>query len=479
MKDAFKGFYNIEKTVLEELWMDEKTLFVFDTNVLLNLYGYAKQTRDDFFSILEAVNDKLWIPYHVGLEYQRRRLSIIRNEKIVFNEIESNLDKVQKVFKGDFEKLALKRRFPKLFENTEKLEKEINKSISNYKKSVQHWDSEQPCVRSHDEIRDKLNDLFNEKVGEKPESQKWLDELYVEGKDRFKKKVPPGFKDAGKGNSDDETHFYNDGLYYERQYGDLILWKQLIKKSQNENIENVIFITDDAKEDWWYKINSNGKKTVGPLAELQSEIYRESDIKNFHMYSTSMFLEDGKSNLAVDVSESSIEDASTPHVTENSSGLASKLMESYRAQSIKNDQWRELIDRTHKIKSIDNDRWREALERTNNIPSIDNDRLREALERTNNIPSIDNDRLREALERTNNIPSIDNDRLREALERTNNIPSIDSDRLREALERTNHSPSIDNERLKAIFESQGRTQTESDIFYKNLNSYLRKKDEDD
>jgi hypothetical protein len=129
MKDVFKGFYSIDSEVLKELWKDEKTLFVFDTNVLLNLYGYAKQTRDDFFSILDAVNDKLWIPYHVGLEYQRRRLSIIKNEKVVFNEIESNLDKIQKVFKGDFEKLALKRRFPKLFENTEKLEKEINKSI--------------------------------------------------------------------------------------------------------------------------------------------------------------------------------------------------------------------------------------------------------------------------------------------------------------------------------------------------------------
>jgi hypothetical protein len=443
MKDVFKGFYNIEKTVLEELWKDEKTLFVFDTNVLLNLYGYAKQTRDDFFSILEAVDDKLWIPYHVGLEYQRRRLSIIRNEKVVFNDIENNLEKVQKVFKGDFEKLALKRRFPKLFENTEKLEKEINKSISNYKKSVQHWDSEQPCVRSHDEIRDKLNDFFDEKVGDKPEDQKWLDELYVEGKDRFKKKIPPGFKDAGKGNSDDETHFYNDGLYYERQYGDLILWKQIIKKSQNEDIENVIFITDDAKEDWWYKINSNGKKTIGPLAELQSEIYRESNIKNFHMYSTSMFLEDGKSNLAVDVSESSIEDASTPHITINSDKLSSKLNDSYKAAAMNSERWREILDSTNNLPSFNSERWREILDSTNNLPSINSNRWRELLDQTNNIPAFDNEQLREALDRASNIPT------------------------------------IDNERLNAIFESQKISNKESDIFYKNFNKYLKKKNEGD
>ncbi|ALS33237.1 hypothetical protein PTRA_a2117 [Pseudoalteromonas translucida KMM 520] len=344
MKDIFKGFYNIDSAVLEELWKDEKTIFVFDTNVLLNLYGYAKQTRDDFFSILDAVNDKLWLPYHVGLEYQRRRLSIIKNEKVVFNDIESNLGKIQKVFKGDFEKLALKRRFPKLFENTEKLEKEINKSISNYKKSVQHWDNEQPCVRSHDEIRDKLNDFFHEKVGEKPEDQKWLDELYIEGKDRFKNKIPPGFKDAGKGNGDDETHFYNDGLNYERQYGDLILWKQLIKKSQNDNIENVIFITDDAKEDWWYKINLNGKKTIGPLAELQSEIYRESNIKNFHMYSTSMFLEDGKSNLSIDVSESSIEDAEVQHLQPIGNEPLQKVLNSYQDSFAGNEKLQRILN---------------------------------------------------------------------------------------------------------------------------------------
>ena len=161
MKDVYKVFYSVEGSTIKRMWRDQKTLFVFDTNVLLNLYGYAKKTRDDFFGILKAVDKRLWIPYHVGLEYQRRRLGVIRNEKAVFNDIEKNLEKIQNVFKGDFEKLALKRRFPKLFENTEKLERDINKCISSYKKSVQYWDGEQPCVRSHDEIRDRLNELFD------------------------------------------------------------------------------------------------------------------------------------------------------------------------------------------------------------------------------------------------------------------------------------------------------------------------------
>lgn len=415
MKGIFKGFYSIDSTVLKELWKDEKTLFVFDTNVLLNLYGYAKQTRDDFFSILDAVNDKLWIPYHVGLEYQRRRLSIIKNEKVVFNEIESNLDKIQNVFKGDFERLALKRRFPRLFENTEKLEKEINKSISNYKKSVQHWDSEQPCVRSHDEIRDKLNDFFHEKVGEKPEDQKWLDELYIEGKERFKNKIPPGFKDSGKANSDDETHFYNDGLNYERQYGDLILWKQLIKKSQDENVENVIFITDDAKEDWWYKINSNGKKTIGPLAELQSEIYRESNIKNFHMYSTSMFLEDGKSNLAVDVSDSSIEDAEVQHLQTTGNEKLQKIIESYQDPFASNDKLQKII-KSYQDPFAGNDKLQKIIDSYQD-PLAGNDKLQKIID-SYQEPLAGNDKFQKIID-SYQSPFASNDKLLKILKNYN------------------------------------------------------------
>ena len=330
MKEMFRGFYNADESTLKELWSDEKTLFVFDTNVLLNLYGYAKKTREDFFEILDAVNDRLWIPYHVGLEYQMRRLEVIKKEKAIFGDVEKNLEKIQGVFKNDFERLALKRRFPKLHEKTKELEKSINKDIADYKKSVSHWNGEQPCVRSHDKIRDRLNELFEGKVGEKPTDQKWLDDLYKEGEDRFSKNVPPGFEDDKKGERGDDSRFVNDGLLYERKYGDLIIWKQLIDKSRGDNVENVFLVTDETKEDWWYKVSSNGRKTIGPLAELQSEIYRESGIKNFHMYSASMFLEDGKTNLAVNVSESSIEDASVPYVLDDASHLSDKFLDYYK-----------------------------------------------------------------------------------------------------------------------------------------------------
>lgn len=310
LKDSFKGFYNPAEDALKEAWNSDETIFVFDTNVLLNLYGYAEQTRNDFFELLKSINEKVWIPYHVGLEYQRRRLEVIRDEKGIFNKISDNLDKIEKVFKGDFEQLALKRRFPKLHENTEKLSKEIHKSINAYKKSVSYWDEKQPCVRSHDSIREEINRLTEGKLGPAPESQEWLDRLYAEGENRYANKIPPGFKDKAKEKADDRYFFYDD-LKYDRQYGDLILWQQLIDKASTGDIKNVIFVTDDSKEDWWFILDSRGKKQIGLHANLQNEIYRKSKIDLFQMYNTSSFLENGKEFLDVGVHESSIKDANT------------------------------------------------------------------------------------------------------------------------------------------------------------------------
>jgi hypothetical protein len=310
LKNSFKGFYNPTDSALDEAWKSDETIFVFDTNVFLNLYGYAEQTRNDFFDLLESIGDKIWLPYQVGLEYQRRRLEVIRDEKGIFNKISDNLDKIEKVFKGDFEQLALSRRFPKLHDNTEKLSKEIHKSINAYKKSVTYWDDKQPCVRSHDNIRDKINTLTDGKLGNPPENQAWLDSLYSNGEERYSNKIPPGFKDANKAKSEDRYFFY-DELKYDRQFGDLILWMQLIEKASDENIKNVIFITDDSKEDWWYILDSKGKKQIGPHANLQSEVYKKSSVDLFHMYNTSTFLENGKKILNAGVHESSIQDANT------------------------------------------------------------------------------------------------------------------------------------------------------------------------
>ncbi|MCU4164627.1 PIN-like domain-containing protein [Carboxylicivirga caseinilyticus] len=304
MRNLFNGYYIPNQDDLAKAWKDECTLFIFDTNIFLNLYSYAEQTREDFFQVINNITEQIWIPYHVGLEYQRRRLDVIKNEKAIFSSVNNYISKIEKVFSSDIEQLNLKSKFPKLHESTVKFQKETQKLIVNYKKSLTYWDEKQPCVRTHDSIREKLDILFENKVGNKPD-QIWIDEVEKDGEERYKNEIPPGYKDASKDQNDKPTFSYG-GIKYQRKYGDLILWKQIIKKASKEDVKNVIFITDDAKADWWTIIDSRGKKRIGPHANLQAELMDEANIKLFHMYSTSSFLEDGKSILGIGVSESSI-----------------------------------------------------------------------------------------------------------------------------------------------------------------------------
>lgn len=313
MKKSFPGFYHPSDAEIETAWKSDKTLFVFDTNTLLNLYGYADLTRNDFFSILGKIPDRIWLPYHVVLEYQRRRLSVVRDEKAIFSKVEDCLEKIENVFKSDFSQLALHRRFPALHKKTEKLQSDVKRLVASYKISASHWDKKQPCVRGHDSIREKLNNNFENKTGPIPESQAWLDAIFKDGEERYSNKTPPGFNDSKKSTQEDKLFVYA-GLKYERRFGDLIIWKQLIEKAKDENIESVILVTDDAKDDWWYIINSRGEKSIGPRAELREEICTESSIKLFAMYNTADFLDNGKKLLEVNVSDESINDAGNSFV---------------------------------------------------------------------------------------------------------------------------------------------------------------------
>lgn len=308
MKKVMKGFYNATEKESKSAWGSEKTLFVFDTNVLLNLYSYAEQTRNDFFSVMGKIKDRVWIPYHVALEYQRRRIGVIKNEKHIFSKIDDNLGKIKSVFSKDFKSLLLEDRIPHLAESTKRLELEIDKLFEEYKANLKSFDKNQPSVNAFDLIRDKLDRIFEERVGDKPENQQKLDEIYNEGKDRYEKKIPPGYKDSSKKQSD-EPEFSWSGLRYERQYGDLIIWKQVIDKASIEDIEAVIFVTDDSKEDWWQIEDSRGEKIIGPRPELIEEIRSQADINLFMMCNVSDFLKIASENLRVKIDKESLADA--------------------------------------------------------------------------------------------------------------------------------------------------------------------------
>lgn len=306
MKDVFSGFYTTSQEDLIELVNQDNILFIFDTNVLLYLYSYTKETRDNFFKILDKLSDKIWLPYHVGLEYQRKRLEIVKDEKAIYRKINKHLDSVKTIFGKDLKELNLNIREPKLSDLTQKLEKDIVTLIDKYQKDVTKFDKKQPCVNSSDKIRKELDKYFSNKVGNKPTSG-FIKQIIEDGKNRYLNKVPPGYMDE----KDKKTYpdFSFENIEYPPMYGDLIIWKQIIEKAKDDNIKSIIFITDDEKEDWIYEIDSGGKKKIGARAELRQEIQKEASIKNFEILSTTKFMELGKASFSLDITNESLNEA--------------------------------------------------------------------------------------------------------------------------------------------------------------------------
>ncbi len=116
-------------------------------------------------------------------------------------------------------------------------------------------------------------------------------EIFKEGEERFKNKVPPGFED-------EKT---KEGS---RKFGDLILWKQIIQKAKEIN-KDVILITDERKIDWWWKIKDG--RNMGPRQELVEEIKLQANV-DFHMYSSERFLRYGQSFLNEKINQQALQE---------------------------------------------------------------------------------------------------------------------------------------------------------------------------
>ena len=139
------------------------------------------------------------------------------------------------------------------------------------------------------------------------DSQEKLNELYSEGELRYKNKIPPGYKDESKG----DEEFFFDNLSYKRKFGDLIIFKQIIEFSKEKAIKNVIFISEDIKEDWRHIEEQNGDKILGARPELKKELYKKSGVDQFLVYQIQDFMKNTKEYLNIQIEEKTLIDIKT------------------------------------------------------------------------------------------------------------------------------------------------------------------------
>ncbi|HYT43853.1 MAG TPA: PIN domain-containing protein, partial [Methylomirabilota bacterium] len=301
MRDLFPGFNNRTDEELSECW--QEGIFVFDTNMLLNVYRYTQKTRERYFEVLDLLKERnqLWIPYQVAYEYQDNRTEVIQGQLDAYTEVSNMLQTTIQKLESSLEPYKRKHGFIDIDKLTEELTSAIKKAKTTITQGKEKDKKEYEALKKHDRLLEKLEELFQGNIGS-PYSNSRLEEIYRQAQLRIELRIPPGWEDEVKNSF--------------KAYGDTILWFQLVDYARTQN-KPIIFVTDDGKKDWWVR-DAKGKP-VKPLPRLVQEMFAEAGVL-LHMYQGYEFLGQAEHFLKLEEKPDVIADAMT--VTEQNTSAS-------------------------------------------------------------------------------------------------------------------------------------------------------------
>jgi DNA-binding CsgD family transcriptional regulator len=234
--------------------------------------------------ILQKVKTRIWVPNQAALEYQQNRLEVISTQRDAYDKIEHSLRDTSKKLESELKGYS---RHPLI--NVSEVLAPIETVFANQIKGLEAVRKRHPDLLDNDEIRETLTELLDGHVGP-PYPKDRLSQIRKEGEERYAKLIPPGYGDAKSKTND-------------REYGDLVLWYQVIDKATEEK-RPVVLVTDDVKEDWWWKHHG---KTVGPKPELREELLLKAEV-GFYMYNSDQFMEYARRFLKEHVDQDAIDE---------------------------------------------------------------------------------------------------------------------------------------------------------------------------
>lgn len=287
MKNRFAEYYKPTEAEVQDLW--NTATIVFDTNVLLDLYRYDDTTRKQFIQILTFYKERLWIPYQVGWEFHRNREVVIRQNAEAYDKLRQDFfTKIDDLLKNA-ETLA--DNHPLL--NISEIKRRSKTFKTAIEKSLLPQKEAHPViVDTNDVVLNTITELFEGRTGENF-SEEDLCKIYGEGEKRYAHKVPPGYCDKKDKKSCPPQELY----------GDLILWKQIIKWSAEQSVD-IILVSSEEKEDWW---NIADDETKSPKVEMLKEFIEQTHRKVL-IYSKTAFLENAKKNKNVRITQRTIKE---------------------------------------------------------------------------------------------------------------------------------------------------------------------------
>lgn len=278
----FPEYHRPSDVGLREIW--KSGLFVLDTNVLLDLYRYSEKTRKELLDTLKSLNDRLWLPHQVAKEFCERRFDVMLDQRNVYDNFRRVLQGFPDDLKKELSSKLASRNHPII--SVDHIVLSVKETIDTLLKELEAQENAIPSDIQNDSVFPSICGLLNGRIGP-PFDEARCQAILKEGDERYKKRIPPGFRDGDK-----------DG---DAKFGDLLIWKQMLAQA-DECKKPVVFITSDTKDDWWWRVKG---QTIGPSPLLVKEMHQVAGVP-FCLYRTASFLELSKEYLNAVVEDTAI-----------------------------------------------------------------------------------------------------------------------------------------------------------------------------
>lgn len=288
LKKSFPEFYQ-EKLHPKDLNNDKNNIIVFDTNYLLDILRYPTNVATKYLDALNKVSNNIYIPYLVALEFNFQKSNIKKRKKQQIDDYKNHIDNSFSKLLENINKIELVNEPTEKKQFTASLIEETEDFHSTLKSAIEEK-IETTITKEEQGIYERLISIIGNKIGDKYDQDE-IDIIEKDGETRYEQGVPPGFNDDDKGSNDDPIRSYGD-IKYQRKYGDLIIWMDIIKYSKTvKGSSKVIFVTNDGtsnkKHDLMYRV---GTMTVGPHISLLNEIKTKAN-KDLYILSNLNFIQ--------------------------------------------------------------------------------------------------------------------------------------------------------------------------------------------
>ncbi|WP_163508975.1 PIN-like domain-containing protein [Fodinicola acaciae] len=262
-------------------------IVVVDTNVLLNLYRYNLQARDDYLAVLMKLKPNLWIPAQVVQEFWKNREAILMDPR-------KTSETVRLLGEQRGKALVQIRQWAKLVSLSRAgladLTRVLDDAFEAVTASVEEHEKNEFEVfvkdTNQDTILARLARILHHQVGPEFDEDE-LARLTMEGTRRIEAEIPPGFADVRKKGVDGAL-------------GDFFVWEQILRQAESRRLD-ILFVTADSKPDWW---RTSRGELRGPRRELVREL-RDRAGTMLYMLTPDRLLEHAKAALKVAVSDES------------------------------------------------------------------------------------------------------------------------------------------------------------------------------